>query len=83
MIVCCWVFCRGSTFLSVNPALRPESRWKIRLVSIVIERFSSLKREVMRFLKVGPLVLLTTARPSSLYRPMDALLTRADSLLRR
>ena len=57
-----------------------------RLVAIVIERFSSLKRAVMRFLKrsrVGPLMLLTTARPSSLYRPMDALLTRADSILRR
>ena len=57
-----------------------------RLVSIVIERFSSLKRAVMRLLKrsrVGPLMLLTTARSSSLYRPMDALLTMADSLLRR
>ena len=58
----------------------------MRFVSVVIERPSFLNIEMISFLilgSTGPLLLLTVARPPSLYRPKFSFANNGDNFSSR
>ena len=84
-----WIYI-GLLFGFLNGKYLPVSRLNVtskksvstRLISIVMDRPSSLKREMMFFLilsRTGPLVVLTAASPSSLYERKFSLPSKGDN----
>ena len=85
-----WIYIWILLFGFLNGKYLPVSRLNVtskkfvstRLISIVMDRPSSLKREMMFFLilsRTGPLEVLTAASPSSLYKPKFFMPSKRDN----